>query len=448
MRWIPHDRLPTVAVIGLGYVGSCVAATLSDRGHDVLGIDTDTGLVDELTRGHCRFHEEGLPESLARGLAAGRIRIATDQSAVSAADVVLITVGTPVREDGSMADDQLAGACEELGRHLREGQMVILKSTVPPGTTSTKVRRALERPGLAAGEEFGLAFAPERLAEGTAMRELRELPMVVGGVNEDSTADAAEFWRRGLGVRVITVGSAEAAEIVKLTDNWWIDLNIALANELARYCELFGVDAHEVIPAANTVPKGSGNVNVLIPSVGVGGSCLTKDPWMIWHSAREHGLDLLTPVAGREANTAMPGYAADRILSGLRRLGKAPEDSRIAVLGLSFKNDTADLRETPVLPAVTHLDKSGADVCLFDPLVAPADTERVFGRAPAASLEAAVTDADCVAVLAYHREMEAVDLTALPVSRPCLFFDGRANLPREYVDRLRDSGFSYEGVGR
>ncbi|MEV2275134.1 nucleotide sugar dehydrogenase [Nocardiopsis sp. NPDC049922] len=448
MRWIPHDRLPTVAVIGLGYVGSCVAATLSDRGHDVIGVDTDTTLVDELTRGHCRFREEGLPQSLARGLAAGRIRISTDQTGVGAADVVLITVGTPVRDDGSMADDQLAGACDELARHLREGQLVILKSTVPPGTTSARVRRSLERSGLVAGEDFGLAFAPERLAEGAAMRELRELPMVVGGLDADSTADAAEFWRRGLGVRVITVGSAEAAEIVKLADNWWIDLNIALANELARYCALFGVDAHEVIPAANTVPKGSGNVNVLMPSVGVGGSCLTKDPWMVWHSAREHGLDLLTPVAGREANTAMPGYAAGRMLAGLERLGRTTEGARVAVLGLSFKNDTADLRETPVLPVVTELDKSGADVTLFDPLVDPADTERVFGRAPAPSLEAAVTDADCVAVLAYHREMESVDLTALPVTRPCLFFDGRANLAGAYVDRLRAAGFHYEGIGR
>ncbi|GAA1458392.1 nucleotide sugar dehydrogenase [Nocardiopsis exhalans] len=448
MRWNTFDRRPTVAVIGLGYVGSCLTGVLSDRGHDVIGVDTDTTLVNELARGHCRFREEGLPESLARGLEAGRVRFLPDQRAVGEADTVLITVGTPVREDGSLAVDQLARACDELSRHLRRDQLVIVKSTVPPGTTSGRVRACLERSGLVAGEDFGLAFAPERLAEGTAMRELRGLPMVVGGLEAQSTRAAADFWRRGLGVEVITVGSPEAAEIVKLADNWWIDLNIAMANELARYCELFGVDAHEVIPAANTVPKGSGTINVLTPSVGVGGSCLTKDPWMVWHSARERGLELRTPVAGREANTAMPDHAADTVLAELERMGHRREGNRVAVLGLSFKNDTGDLRETPALPFVTHLEKAGTDVVLFDPLVDPGEALRVFGREPAPSLKAAVADADCVAVLAYHRELAAVDLTALPVPRPCLFFDGRAHLSREYVERLRASGFVYRGIGR
>ncbi|MFE1165785.1 nucleotide sugar dehydrogenase [Nocardiopsis sp. NPDC058789] len=448
MRWNTPDRPPTVAVIGLGYVGSCLTGVLSDRGHEVIGVDTDTALVNELSNGHCRFHEEGLAERLTRGLDAGRVRFLPDQSAVGQADVVLITVGTPVREDGSLAVDQLATACEELSRHLRRGQLVIVKSTVPPGTTSGRVRASLEGSGLVAGEHFGLAFAPERLAEGTAIRELGELPMVVGGLDSESTRAAAEFWSGALGVEVITVASPEAAEIVKLADNWWIDLNIAMANELARYCALFGVDAHEVIPAANTVPKGSGTINVLTPSVGVGGSCLTKDPWMVWHSARERGLDLRTPAAGREANDAMPDYAASTVLAELERMGHRREGSRIAVLGLAFKNDTGDLRETPALPFVTHLEKAGCQVVLFDPLVDTGEALRVFGRELAPSLEAAVADVDCVAVLAYHQEMAATDLADLPVPRPCLFFDGRAHLAPEYVERLRASGFVYRGIGR
>lgn len=448
MRCLPTEREPRVAVIGLGYVGSCLAATLSRRGLEVVGVDTNQRLVDELTAGHCPLVEPGLAGLLLDGMAAGRLSVTTDYSAVRSADVVLITVGTPVHDDGSLSDEQLNGACVELSKHIRRGQLMVLKSTVPPGTTGSLVLRLLERSGLTAGVDFGLAVSPERLAEGTALHELSTFPMVVGGFDADSALDAAEFWRRALGVEVVEVGSLTAAEITKLASNWWIDHNIALANELAKFCALYGVDSLDVITAANTIPKGRGNVNILLPSVGVGGSCLTKDPWMVWHAAQERGLDILTAPAGRKVNDSMPEYTAQLAVDQLTKLGKDPAASKVAVLGLTFKNDTGDLRSTPTEHAIAALRRGCAEVSLFDPLVDRDEGERLFGVPLAASVEEAVRGADCVAVFALHRELTGLDFGALPVADGCLILDGRAYYSAEQIAALRALGYNYCGVGR
>jgi UDP-N-acetyl-D-mannosaminuronic acid dehydrogenase len=381
-------------------------------------------------------------------MAAGRLRVTADYSAAGAADVVLITVGTPVRDDGSLAAEQLSQACAELSPHVRAGQLIVLKSTVPPSTTRTLVLPLLERDGRRGGLDFGLAFMPERLAEGTALRELRTFPMVAGGFDLDSTRAAARFWRTALGVEVMELDSLEAAEIVKLADNWWIDLNIALGNELAKFCALFDADVLDVIAAANTIPKGTGQVNILLPSVGVGGSCLTKDPYMVWHSARRRGLDILTAPAAREVNAGMPEYTAQMIIDSLTTLGKDPAAARIAVLGLAFKNNTGDLRATPVQGTVAALVKAGAEVRLFDPLVDTAQAAELFGINPAETVRDAVVDADCVAVLALHREFEDIDFTALPVAASCVLVDGRAYYSKAKIAALSGQGYIYRGIGR
>src|ERR1700754_476601 len=384
MRFQSGQKDPKVAVIGLRYVGSCVAAALADRGLDVVGVDTNTRLIDEFNNGFCRFHEKGLPELVTSGIASGKLRVTTDASVVRDADVVLVTVGTPVRPDGSLAEEQLHSACLELSQHLRRGQVVVLKSTVPPGTTRSVVLPLLQRGGLVGGQDFGLAFTPERLAEGTAIAELRSFPIVAGGLDEDSAQDAADFWRTALGVEVIPLDTLEAAEIVKLADNWWIDLNIALGNELAKFAALYGVDALDVVRAANTIPKGNGNVNILLPSVGVGGSCLTKDPWMVWHSARERGLEILTAPAGRAVNDGMPEYTAQLAIDQMTKLGKDPAAAKVAVLGLAFKNNTGDLRATPTVGAVEALREACAEVTIYDPLVDAEEAAGLFGQPQAA----------------------------------------------------------------
>jgi UDP-N-acetyl-D-mannosaminuronic acid dehydrogenase len=443
---VPEDL--TAAVIGLGYVGSCVAATLAERGLRVTGVDANAAMVDDLNNGICRIREPGLAQSLLGAIADGRVRVTTGYEAVSDCDVVLIAVGTPVHDGGSLDDRQLRDACRSLSRRIRPGQLVILKSTVPPGTTRHVVRPLLEQGGLAAGVDFMLAFAPERLAEGAAMAELRNLPIVVGGLDEPSTARAADFWRRALGVRVLPQDSLEAAEIVKLADNWWIDLNIALAHELAKFCAAYEVDVLDVVTAANSIPKGNGQVNILLPSVGVGGSCLTKDPWMVWRSGRSRGVLIETAPLGRKINDGMPAYTARIILDDLASRDREPARATVAVLGLAFKNNTGDLRDTPVRGVIAALLSAGVQVRAYDPLVDPALAKEVLGIRPAATLDEAVRGADCLAVLAYHREFHGIDFASLPVAPACLVFDGRAHFPKATIAALRERGFRYRGIGR
>ncbi|WP_176797863.1 nucleotide sugar dehydrogenase [Actinopolyspora mzabensis] len=445
---MPDDDHPKVAVIGFGYVGSCIAATLTSLGCEVIGVDTDPLLVAELERGYCRFHERGLAETLSAERMSGRLRVTADMTAVGEADVVLVTVGTPVHEDGSLADEQLSGACRELGDQLGRGQLVIVKSTVPPGTTRRVVCPLLERSGMTAEIDFGLAFTPERIAEGTALHELRTFPIVTGGIGPHSARAAEAFWARCLGVEVNVLASLESAEMLKLATNWWIDLNIAFANELAKVCAPHDVDVLDVIDAANTIPKGNGKVNILHPSVGVGGSCLTKDPWMISHSAKEHGIVLRTASTGREINAAMPEHTAQLAVDELLAMGKEPAECKVAVLGLAFKNNTGDLRATPTGDFVKAVRKAGANVAVFDPLADPEQVKELFGIAASIDLDRAVRDADCIAILALHNEFEHIEFAELNVRDSCVVLDGRAYYSSEKIAELRGMGYVYRGVGR
>ncbi|MEU8261692.1 nucleotide sugar dehydrogenase [Micromonospora sp. NPDC048999] len=443
---MPED--PTVAVVGMGYVGCCTAATLADRGLDVVGVDVNTTLVDNLTHGRLHLDEPGLAEMIQAATAARRLRYTTDFAAVSACDVIVIAVGTPIAEDGSLDDRQLRDACLALREHLRPGHLVVVKSTVPPGTTRGLVAALLAGEQRRAGVDYLLAFSPERLAESTALDDLRRFPIVVGGIDERSTRAAERFWRRGIGVDVLAQDSLETAEIVKLADNWWIDLNIALANDLAKFCALYDVDVLDVIAAANTIPKGKGHVNILLPGVGVGGSCLTKDPWMVWRAARHRGVELHTTRVGREVNDAMPAYTAQMIIDELGALGRDPGTATVTILGVAFKNNTGDLRSSPVVGVVEKLVKAGVQVRVHDPLVDPAQVRKLLGVHPDATVAEAVRDADCVAVLALHDAYREIDFAGLPVARPCVVVDGRAYYPKEKIAMLRQLGYRYRGVGR
>lgn len=322
VKFLPESGPVSAAVIGLGQVGVCVAASHADNGLNVIGIDKNLQLVDTLGRAECPYRERGLAQIIARWVGTPRLRVTDSYADVGSTDVIVIAVGTPALDDGRLAEDQLRSASEQVGRHARPGQLVIVKSTVPPGTSRAVVRPLLESGGLRCGVDLGLACCPERLSEGDALHELATLPIVVGGWCDESAAAAAAFWNRSLGSDVSTLASLEAAEIVKLATNWWIDLNVAMANELAVWCDSFGVDALAVIAAANTAPKGTGNVNILLPSVGVGGSCLTKDPWMAWRSAQDREVDIKTIPAARTANDAMPDYTFKLISDELIKAGK------------------------------------------------------------------------------------------------------------------------------
>lgn len=432
-----------IAIIGFGYVGAVLGAVLADRGLMVSGIDADENIVRLVNAGSAPLSEPGLDSLIAAGVAAGRLRASCDMAAAEGADVVIITVGTPLDGDGSADMSQLDAAIDGISPHLGEGQLLILKSTVPPGTTMDRVWPKVREKGVR------LAFCPERLAEGSAVHDLSVIPVVVGGVDDDSRQAAAAFWREALDVEVLEVGNPATAEMVKLADNLWIDLNIALANELAMLSDGLGIDVLEVIMAANSLPKGDTkgdrNVNILKPSIGVGGACLTKDPWFVRALGKEHGLDLQTPRVSRQINDAVPAFWAAVIEREL-----AGKEGPVAVLGLAFKTNTGDCRETPAAPAIRALRDMGREVRVFDPWVGAEEAERVAGTAPAEDIGAAIKGASCVAFFTGHDQFRDYPLEKLAeLAGPgALVFDGRMYFDRVDIEKIEALGLRFKGVGR
>lgn len=438
-----------VAVVGFGYVGACVGAVLAGKKYDVVGIDTRPEVVDAINRGETVINEPGLGDLVRQSVADGHLRASKDISETAEADVVLITVGTPMVGDAPDTT-QVEAACRELAQHIEPGQLVILKSTVPPFTTEERVRPILEESGMTAGEDFFLAFCPERLAEGRALQELQVLPVVVGGVGDESTQRAARFWENALELETIRVANARTAEMSKLADNLWIDLSIAIGNELALLSGRLDIDVLEVIAAANSLPKGKHHVNILMPSVGVGGSCLTKDPWFVDHMARERGLSLALPAAGRKVNETMPANSVAMIIEELEAAGKDIQDSTIAVLGLAFKDNTGDVRLTPTKPIVELLEGSGCELRVIDPLVTEVDIGSITSVAPSKSIEDAIQGADCVAFLTGHddfRRLTVEDIVGA-MAPGGVVFDGRMYFSRSQIDAFQDAGLRYRGIGR
>jgi nucleotide sugar dehydrogenase len=441
---------PRVAVVGFGYVGTCLGVALAQDGATVVALDNDERTIADLRAGRCRITEPGITGAIRSLAGSPRLTATTSYDAIAEVDVVIITVGTPAGERGELLAGQLIAACEGVGARLRPGQLVIVKSTVPPGTTRKLVIPLLESGGLVHEQDFGLAFCPERLAEGGSLAQVRALPVIVGGAGPDSSAAAERFWRKALGVDVHHVPSIEAAETVKLATNWWIDANVAIANELACYCAALGVDVLDVIGAANTLPKGDSRINLLMPSIGVGGSCLTKDPWMVWRDGNDRGVEIRTVTTARQVNDAMPAFAAGLISNELLKLGREPAGATVAVLGAAFKSGTGDVRNTPALDVVRALRAAGAEVRIHDPLADPAELRDRFGIEPSRTLASAVAGADCLAFLAGHPEFHDIDFATVrdQVRMPALIFDGRIYFDTPTIQYLRNLGFAYRGIGR
>jgi dTDP-alpha-D-glucose dehydrogenase len=385
---------------------------------------------------------------VATNVRVGRLRATTDFGAIAHNDFVIVTVGTPLGPDYEPIVDDIKAAARAVGEHLHRGHLIILKSTVPPDTTENIVLPILEETsGLRAGADFGLAFCPERLAEGQAIHELTSIPVVVGAVDELSARACSTLWRHALGVDSIVVDDPRTAEMVKLADNLWIDLNIAMANEMAKVCDRLNMDVLQVIDAANSMPKGTHNVNILRPSMGVGGYCLTKDPWFVNHLGEALGLELGIPRTSRTVNDTMPAYTYRLLTQLLADQDKTIETSKIAVLGIAFKNNTGDCRLTPTKYVMALLEESGCELSVHDPWVLDEEAPTVTKIPLTPDIESAVKDADALVVLAGHREFHQIPLARLAdlTATGCVFLDGRNSFDPAAV---RAAGFVYKGIGR
>jgi UDP-N-acetyl-D-mannosaminuronic acid dehydrogenase len=383
-----------IAVIGLGYIGLPTACTFAGRGVQVLGVDINAGIIETLNRGGIHLHEPGLNEAVSAAIQAKKFTAATS---LQEADAFIIAVPTPFREDkfGEYQGEKLkladmravAAAAESIVPYLKKGNLVVLESTSPPRTTVDLVAPILERSGLKAGSEFLLCYSPERVLPGQILRELVENARVVGGVTPESAQAGSDLYSIFVKGQIVQT-DATTAEMIKLMENTYRDVNIAIANEFSRLAEKFGVDVWEAISLANLHPR----VKILSPGPGVGGHCIGVDPWFFVEAAPE-----LAPLIyqARQVNDAQPGFVVQKIKKALGGL----KDKKIAVLGLAYKPDVDDLRESPAREVVHLLQKEGAQVQAWEPFKPSADLE---GIRMAESLDAAIKEADALVLLVKH----------------------------------------------
>lgn len=389
----------SIGIVGLGYVGLTLGTVLAQVGFRVAGVEKRSEVVELTNTGRPHFSEFGLDDALKRVVQSGNLIATQEFDSLNLCDVYIITVGTPLNQQGEARLDMIESASRQVAEHMPDGALVILRSTVMIGTA-----RSVVAPILAAtGKKFDIAMCPERTLEGNALQELRSLPQIVGADTQEVRDRAAAVFRR-LTNTVVHVSSLEAAEIIKLVDNTFRDVQFAFANEVARLCDAFQVNAHEVIVSGKLSYK---RTNVPLPGL-VGGPCLEKDPHILYQSAKTRGIDLEITRASRLVNERQPYETVKFITDEMARRGMS-DDANVALLGMAFKGipATDDLRGSMSLKVLDALTKtlSGLTVRLYDSVISPHDLSiQVQGHIYCGTLTEAVKDADVIIIANNHPE--------------------------------------------
>jgi UDP-N-acetyl-D-mannosaminuronic acid dehydrogenase len=431
-------KFKKVCVLGLGYIGLPTASTFAMHGIDVVGVDINTEVLSTLRNGELHISEPGLHALVKGAQESGRLTI--HESPVEA-DAFIIAVPTPFYEDqrGTYNDltyrlaDMRAveAATQSITKHLRPGNLVILESTSPPRTTVDLVRPILEQSGLKAGPDFHLAYSPERVLPGKILQELTENARVIGGIDNASSEAGRDLYAHFVKGEIVLT-DATTAEMVKLMENTSRDINIAIAMEFSRLADRFGVDIWEAINIANRHPR----VKILNPGPGVGGHCISVDPWFLVEAAPDLS-ELIT--AARHVNDRQPFFVLNLVK---RAVSDHLEGKQIAALGLAFKPDVDDLRESPAIETAKLLAEAGATVRSYEPYK---PNHVVPGVMPAISFEDAIRDADVLVLLVGHRELKELDpLRVKKLSSAQWVIDTVGGWDRQL---WMDAGFKFSRLG-
>ena len=405
-----------VVILGLGYVGLPLAREATRVGMSVLGFDVNAGVVNSLAAGNS--HVDDLDGSDIMEMLAGGFRPTTDETLIASAKTAVICVPTPLSEGDGPDMRAVVGATEAVARNLRRGMLVVLESTTYPGTTDELVRPLLEKlSGMVAGVDFHLAFSPERIDPGNETFGAHNTPKVVGGLTGKCTDRAVEFYGRFVQTVVRTRGTREA-ETAKLLENTYRHVNIALVNEMARFCHELDIDLWDVIHAASTKPFG---FQAFYPGPGVGGHCIPIDPNYLSHNVRSKlGYPFRFVELAQEINATMPAYVARRAQNLLNADGQAMRGASILLLGVTYKANIADQRESPATPLARHLMSLGAQLSYHDPHVLQwAVGDVTVSRTD--DLDGAAAAADLVILVQHHRDYDADHLAGIAKR----FFDTR-----------------------
>lgn len=449
-----------IAVIGMGYVGIPAAVLFADAGYEVTGIQRRSARsgwkIDWLNEGKCPIggNEPELPQMLQRVVQEGRFAVTDDYSMLSDVDIILIDVQTPTDETHVPKYESLGEACRQVGKYLRPGSLVVIESTVAPGTTEHVAKPILQEvSGLCAGlpKGFGLCFSYERVMVGRLIHNIREYPKIVGALDDESRNMAMDMYRSI--VRAEVRGTdIMTAEVSKTVENAYRDVQIAFANEVGLLCESLGIDVHEVrkivngLPNDPSAPHANPVRNMHFPGAGVGGHCLPKDTWLLMHgystyaeSKHQYPTSVLT--TARHLNDWMPIHMVDLLEAALTEAGKGIRGSRICVLGYAFLENSDDPRNTPTLPLLKELESRGATCVVHDPYVKEDE-----GLQIESDIDSALKGSDAMVLMTKHEEYRSVTPERLKdLLRSMIVIDGRDMFsPGEF----QDCGFIFKGVGK
>jgi len=416
-----------VCILGLGYIGLPTASIFATHGLKVLGVDVNPRVIETLQSGKIHIHEPGLGEAMQQAVQSGNLTVANQPEP---ADAFLIAVPTPFYEDKRADMRAVSSAAEAIVPHLRQGNLVVLESTSPPRTTVDLLLPILEKSGLKAGIDFYIAYSPERVLPGQILRELIENARVIGGITPQSAQAGHDLYATFVQGEIIQT-DATTAEMVKLMENTYRDVNIAIANEFSRLADRFGVDVWEAIRLANRHPR----VKILNPGPGVGGHCISVDPWFFVESAPDLAKLILQ---ARQVNDSQPHFVLELVRQSLGQL----KDKKIAALGLAYKPDVDDLRESPAVEVIYLLQAAGATVKAFEPFKPCADLADIEA---VASLEEALADADLVLLLVNHTQFRALTPAQLASQTSARILVDTVGLWSE--NPWREAGFSLRRLG-
>ncbi len=428
------EKSACIGVVGLGYVGLPLIVEFVSKGFTGIGFEVDEKKVKTIGEGKS-YIVDVTDESVKKCLDTSRFSVTTDFSRLADCDVIIICVPTPLRKTKDPDMSYILAAGDEIQKYMRPGQMVILESTTYPGTTDEILQPIFEKAGFALNRDFLLAFSPERVDPGNVQFQTHNIPKVVGGVGEDSTEAAAMLYSQIVD-EVHQVSSSRVAEACKLWENTFRAINIGMANEMAKLCNTLGIDTWEVVRAADTKPFG---FMAFYPGPGLGGHCIPLDPHYLSWKARQHGFDSQFITLAEEVNSGMPEYVVKLAADALNEDRKAVNGSKILILGVAYKNDIDDMRESPALSVIDLLRSKGAEVLYHDPFVPEVtfdhaytigDGEPLFNQELTDEL---VQSADCVVICTAHNGIDYARVTELA----SLIVDTRNALDKELRDNSK-----------
>ena len=395
------SRTARVGVVGLGYVGLPLAVEFAKAGFHVTGIDVVASKVDQINQGHS-YIQDIHTEELRSLVDSKRLDATTDFSVIADLDTINIAVPTPLRKTKDPDMSFVVSACQEVAKYFRPGKLVILESTTYPGTTDELLLPMLERPGLRVGEHFFLCFSPERVDPGNPNFQTLNIPKVVGGITPACTKMGALFYEQAL-EKVVPVSSTQVAEMVKLLENTFRMINIGLVNEMALMCDRMGINVWEVIDAAATKPFG---FMPFYPGPGLGGHCIPIDPFYLSWKSKQAGIEARFIELAGAINGQMPHFVVEKIQNALNDHSKPVKGSHIHILGVAYKRNIDDVRESPALDIMLLLERRGAKVTYSDPFVPSLRLDHGDREMkPEDSLVNAAI-ADCVVVVTDHADFD------------------------------------------